>query len=163
MRHKWGLASFQSLQSSAACWWSSKEIRKLCNGIQDYSTHWYIGVKSHDKKSLLSICKDSWMSWLLIVSYEDMRIRLTFGKPQCFPLKRELWELVFFWMWIRQPLGSGCETICEQSTSPQTVHVGWLSPRARAGCVCFLLLLLFWLFWLFWWFWLIFFLVNRLW
>ena len=72
VRHKWGLASFQSLQSSAACWWSSKEIRKLCNGIQDYSTHWYIGVKSHDKKSLLSICKDSSMSWLLIVSYENM-------------------------------------------------------------------------------------------
>ena len=99
----------------------------------------------------------------LLPPVTQVRIRLTFGKPQCFPLKRELWELVFFWMWIRQPLGSGCETICEQSTSPQTVHVGWLSPRARAGCVCFLLLLLFWLFWLFWWFWLFVFLVNRLW
>ena len=93
----------------------------------------------------------------LLPPVTQVRIRLTFGKPQCFPLKRELWELVFFWMWIRQPLGSGCETICEQSTSPQTVHVGWLSPRARAGCVCFLLLLLFWLFWLFWWFLLFFF------
>ena len=48
----------------------------------------------------------------LLPPVTQVRIRLTFGKPQCFPLKRELWELVFFWMWIRQPLGSGCETIC---------------------------------------------------